>query len=287
MELPGSSHRRKVHEDTPRDQRRRRIATRGKIVLKKDFYRLRVVVGFVFGLFLSGYGLFVACKPFGTIDRQMRSTDFSETTAEVIHSRTVQVPGEEKKIERPDIRIRYWIGIESETRESTVFDRVFHTPHAQRMINEYPVGRRFGVYYNETNPDEFVVTRGLRGVDLFDLMCSTAICVVIVGGWIGLCGMTRSGMKRDRRTYNLPTDVKEVRLSAAVILAGGVYMLTGAPLVIYFYAKAYTDISIETVLTNWLIMLVSSIVVLCWQCIPRCGHKKRKRRGRRTPDPIP
>jgi hypothetical protein len=135
----------------------------------------------------------------GNLWNQFACRTYPTATGEITHSEVTQHRGSKGGITYGvDIRYRYAVNDRpfAGTRFRYSAESSSDWAWAQRAVAGHPVGSQAQVFYSPRNPQDAVLSPGVEGSDLFEVLFSMPFNMVMLGLWTWLGGWLRERILR-------------------------------------------------------------------------------------------
>lgn len=145
------------------------------------------IFALIWSAFVLGFDIFVG---YGMV-KAVLAQNYPETRGEIVHSELDRVSTDDGYTYGADIHFTYKVNGQSYTNEEYAYGAWNNSDssHAKKMLRKYPVGKTVRVYYNDSDPSDAVLERGVSGGHAFMLMFLAPFNVVMLGLWYGAAAM--------------------------------------------------------------------------------------------------
>jgi hypothetical protein len=227
----------------------------------------------VFGLFWSGMTLLFDSLTVVPAVRQLRALSFPSVPGTIISSE-IKSRDDGDGGTTTDVAMRY--GFVVDDREYSG-DRYRYGGFsssdcgwAQGVVARYPAGAKATVYYNPSNPEDSVLSRGLFGSDLFMVAFMTPFNIVMLGFWAaGWAHLRRRWGHREAGGVRIARDLRQVRARLTQFSAVTTALMTLGLLsflsifVVGFFAGGFHP-PLRTMLITWTTILSGAVLAGVW-----------------------
>lgn len=144
---------------------------------------------FIFALFWSTIVLFIDVAMVGESYKQFAAGNYPHVDGTMTRSEFTH-----RSSKSADIAIAYRFEVNGKTYEGDKLrlgTRVSGDPEETDAVNAHPVGSAVQVFYNPANPQESLLSPGLRGSDFFFTLFLAPFNMVMLGLWVGIGGWLR------------------------------------------------------------------------------------------------